>query len=177
MKSLVIAAASVAALATAGMAGAASAQDMTPTWYGTVGAANVNVEDANLGAIQGRVGARFGQYFGVEGELSGGIADDSTRISGTNVDVELKCDVGAYAVGYLPINPKADLFARIGYSKSEFDVSAAGLSASQEVDGVAYGVGGQYFFSDKDGIRLDYTKHDSDDGDADVVGLSYVRKF
>ncbi len=174
MKSLIIAAASVAVLA---VAAPAMAQDMTPTWYGTIGGANVSVDDANLGAIQGRVGARFGQYFGVEGELSGGVTDDSTRIAGTDVDVDLNYDVGAYAVGYLPISPKADLFARVGYSKSEFDISGPGFSGSGDVDGLAYGVGGQYFFNDKDGIRVDYTKHDSDDGDADVVGLSYVRKF
>ena len=174
MKTLIIAAASLATLA---IAAPAMAQDLNPTWYGAIGGANVNVEDANLGAVQGRVGARFGQYFGVEGELSGGVTDDSTSISGIPVDVDLNYSVGAFAVGDLPVSPKADIFARVGYAKSEFDISGAGFTGSGETDGVAYGIGGQYFFSDKDGVRLDVTRHDTDDGDADVVGLSYVRKF
>eukprot|EP01030_Chromulinospumella_sphaerica_P012221 gene12221-12011_t len=132
MKSLIIAAASVATLA---IAAPAMAQDLNPTWYGTIGAANVNVEDANLGAVQGRVGARFGQYFGVEGELSGGVTDDSTSIAGTPVDVDLNYSAGAFAVGYLPVSPKADIFARVGYSKSDFDVSGVGGSGGLETDG------------------------------------------
>ncbi|WGM38551.1 porin family protein [Caulobacter sp. NIBR1757] len=174
MKSLMIAAASVAALA---IAAPAMAQDMTPTGYGSIGGATINAEGADLGAVQGRVGARFGQYFGVEGELAGGVSDDSTNIGGVRANVDLNYEVGAFAVGYLPVSPKVDLFARVGYAKSDFDISVPGASASGDVDGVAYGIGGQYFFNDKDGIRLDVTRHDTDNGDADSVGLSYVRKF
>ena len=122
-------------------------------------------------------GARFGQYVGVEGELAAGVSDDSTSFAGTRANVDLNYQAGVYAVGYLPVSPKADIFARVGYSKSEFDVSIPGASGSGDVDGVAYGVGGQYFFTDKDGIRVDVTRHDSDDGKADVVGIGYVRKF
>ncbi|NBB15897.1 outer membrane beta-barrel protein [Caulobacter sp. SLTY] len=174
MKSLMIAAASVAAI---GFAAPAMAQDMTPSGYGTIGGAFINAEGADLGAVQGRVGARFGQYLGVEGELSAGVSDDSTSFAGTRANVDLNYQAGVYAVGYLPVTPKADIFARVGYSKSEFDVSIPGLSGSGDVDGVAYGIGGQYFFTEKDGIRVDVTRHDSDDGDADVVGIGYVRKF
>lgn len=177
MKSLMIAAASVATLATVGFAGAASAQDNTGTTvYGTIGYANVSADDGadvNLGAIQGRIGARFGKYFGVEGELAGGVKGDD--VSG--VDVDLKHEVGVFAVGYYPITERFDIFGRVGYATSEIEASGGGLSASTDIDGLAYGVGGQYFFTDKDGVRLDYTRHDSDDGEADVVGVSYVRKF
>lgn len=181
MKSLVIAAASAAVLATVGVAGAASAQDNTgTTLYGTVGYANVSADDGadvNLGALQARFGARFGKYFGVEGELAGGVKDDSFDVAGTNVDVELKHEVGAFAVGYYPVTERFDIFARAGYATSEVKASGAGISDSADLDGFAYGVGGQYFFTEKDGVRLDWTRHDGDDAEADVVGVSYVRKF
>lgn len=181
MKSLMIAAASAAALATVAFAGAASAQDNTGTTvYGTIGYANVSADDGadvNLGAIQGRIGARFGKYFGVEGEVAGGVKDDSVNVLGTNVDIELKHEVGAFAVGYYPVTERFDLFARAGYASSEIEASGAGISDSADLDGFAYGIGGQYFFTDKDGVRLDWTRHDGDDAEADVVGVSYVRKF
>lgn len=181
MKSLMIAAASVATLATVGFAGAASAQDTSgTTFYGTIGYANVSADDGadvNLGAIQGRVGARFGKYFGVEGELAGGVKGDDVNVLGTDVDVDLKHEVGVFAVGYYPVTERFDIFGRVGYATSEIKASGGGFSDSTDIDGVAYGVGGQYFFTDKDGVRLDYTRHDSDDGEADVVGVSYVRKF
>ena len=43
--------------------------------YGTLGYTGINAgggSDAHIGAITGRIGERFGKYFGVEGELSGG---------------------------------------------------------------------------------------------------------
>ena len=181
MKSLMIAAASVATLATVGFAGAASAQDTSDTTvYGTVGYANVASDDGadvNLGAIQGRIGARFGKYFGVEGELATGVKDDSYDVLGTNVDVDLKHEVGAFVVGNYPVTDRFDLFARVGYAWAEAKAKGGGVSATADLDGVAYGVGGQYFFTDKDGVRVDYTRHDGNDAEADVVGVSYVRKF
>ena len=89
------------------------------------------------------------------------------------VDVDLKHEVAAYVVGFVPVSPKADLFARVGYSASKFDTSLGDVKD----DGVAYGVGGQYHFTDKDGVRLDWTRHDYDVGNADVWALAYTRKF
>ena len=39
--------------------------------------------------IYGRIGARFGQYFGVEGEVSGGVKNDKVNVGGTDVKVKL----------------------------------------------------------------------------------------
>lgn len=181
MKTLMIAAASAATLATVGFAGAASAQDTSDTTvYGTIGYANVSADDGadvNLGALQGRIGARFGKYFGVEGELATGVKDDSFDVLGTNVDVDLKHEVGVFAVGAYPITERFELFGRVGYAWAEAKAKGAGISDTANLDGIAYGVGGQYFFTDKDGVRVDYTRHDGNDAEADVFGVSYVRKF
>ena len=164
MKSLMITAAA-AALTMAAVPAVSQAQEV----YGTVGYANVDADGPTLGAIQGRLGYKFNPYVGVEGEAAFGVSGDTT----SGVDVDLKHEVGAYVVGFVPVSPKADLFARVGYSSTSFDTSVGDVDG----DGVAYGFGGQYHFTDKDGVRLDWTRHDYDAGNADVWAVAYTRKF
>ncbi len=164
MKSLMITAAA-AALTMVAVPAVSQAQEA----YGTIGYANVDANGPTLGAIQGRLGYKFNPYVGVEGEAAFGVSGDTT----SGVDVDLKHEVGAFVVGFVPVSPKADLFARVGYSSSSFDTSLGDVDG----DGVAYGVGGQYHFTDKDGVRLDWTRHDYDAGNADVWALAYTRKF
>lgn len=141
MKTLMIAA-SAAVLSLAAMPAAVQAQA-----YGTVGYAGVDAEGANLGALQGRLGYKFTPMFGVEGEAAFGISDDT--VSG--VDVEMKHEVGVFGVVTAPISPSFDLFARAGYTGASFDTTLGDI----DTDGFAYGVGGQYNVTEKDGIRLD----------------------
>ena len=177
MKSLIALAATTAILAVPAIA---SAQTLSPTTlYGSLGYANANIDDVNLGAIQGRLGARFSQYLGVEGELAAGVKEDDVNVAGTNVNVKLQHQAALYGVGYLPVSPQADLFARVGYGTSKIKASAAGTSVADDGDSWNYGVGGQYFFDEKNGVRVDYTRHDFKDSsdDADVWAVAYTRKF
>jgi outer membrane immunogenic protein len=164
MKSLMIAA-STAVLSLAILPAAAQSQEV----YGTIGYAGVDADGPNLGAIQGRLGYKFNPYVGIEGEAAFGVSDDTVG----GVDVKLQHEVGGYLVGYLPVTPNADLFARVGYSSTSFDTSLGDVDG----DGGAWGVGGQYHFTDKDGVRLDWTRHDYDVGEANVWSLGYTRKF
>jgi outer membrane immunogenic protein len=83
-------------------------------------------------------------------------------------------------VGFWPVSPKADLFARVGYGHINLNVSGAGGSANASDGAVPVGVGGQYMFTSHDGVRFDYT-HFFDTQESDVsfdeVSLSYVRRF
>ena len=117
---------------------------------------------ASLGGITGRVGVNLSPNFAIEGEGSVGVKGDS----GTDLDSEL----GAFVVGKLPISPSFDVFARVGASRIE-------TSPGGSEDGVAYGAGGTFNLTPVDGIRLDWTRHDYDVGNADAYSLSYVRSF
>ena len=175
MKTL-IAVSSLALLAPA----AAIAQEAgTTSMYGTLGYAGSSVGGVDLGDLQARVGARFGKYVGIEGELGAGVKNDKTTVSGVDVKVEPQHQAAVYGVGYLPLAPNIDLFARVGYGTSKTKVSAAGSSVSDDSDSWNYGVGGQYFFNDKNGVRADYTRYDLRDSsaNADTWALAYVRKF
>jgi len=164
MKSLVIAA-SAAVLSLAAVPAVVQAQDV----YGTIGYAGVDAEGANLGALQGRLGYKFNPYLAVEGEAAFGVNDDT--VSG--VDVEMKHEVGVFGVVNAPVSPQFDLFARVGYTGASFDTSLG----EADTDGFAYGVGGQFNLTEKDGVRLDWTRHDHDDLEADVWSIGYARKF
>lgn len=180
MKLLITAAAGVAFAAL--VPAMASAQPATSgtTFYGTLGYADTDLDHTNLGAIQGRLGARFGQYLGVEGEVSGGVKDDHVTVGGTDVKVKLDHQEALYGVGFLPIAPNFDLLARVGYGHTEGTASVPGASASAKGDSWNYGVGGQYTFDGVNGVRVDYTREAfqrTDGSDANVWSLAYVRKF
>ena len=116
----------------------------------------------DLGGITGRVGVGFGRYFAVEGEASFGVADDG--------GLELDNEIGAFVVGKLPIASTFDIFGRVGVARIE-------TSPGGSEDGLAYGAGGEFHLTDKDGIRADYTRHDYDAGEVDAFNISYVRRF
>jgi len=167
MKKALIAA---AAAATALVSAPAFAQDGKDVEiYGSLGYAHYD-EDVNLGAVQGRLGARFMNYFGVEGEGAFGISDDD--IAG--VDVELNRQMAIYAVGFLPVSDSFDIIGRVGVGNTEIEVGGVDV----DDDSINYGVGGQWSWDEKNAIRGDWTRYDFDNGgDADVWSLAYVRRF
>ncbi|HEX5379093.1 MAG TPA: porin family protein [Phenylobacterium sp.] len=179
MKTLI--ALSVATLAaSAAIPAVAAAQDAAGTsYYGTLGYGASSVEGVDLGAIQGRLGVRFGQHLGVEGELAAGVKDDKTYVGGVPVKIDLEHQAAIYGVGYLPVAPNADLFARVGYGTTKLKASASGASVSDAGDSWNYGVGGQYLLDGANGVRADYTRYDFKDSsaNADVWSVAYVRKF
>ena len=158
----------------------AAAQTVSaPAFYGNLGYSAVDSDDATLGVIGGRLGARLHPNFGVEGELGFGIDGDSTRVGTTNVKTNLEYTVAAYGVGFLPINENFELLARVGYGTTKLEAKAAGVKVSDRDESWNYGVGAQYSFDGLNGVRGDYTRHDfgNGGGDADVWSVSYVRKF
>jgi len=184
---VLIAAASAAVLA-AVVPAAAQAQDMTgTTFYGNLGYAHTDAENFDVGGIQGRLGARFGQYFGVEGEGSIGVKGDDDRfdaLQGVDWKVKMKHQAAIYGVGFLPISPNTDLLARVGYgtTKLKNTVRTAGLeqSFSDSEQSWNFGVGAQHHFDGVNGVRVDYTREEfrgDGDGSANVWSVAYTRRF
>jgi len=157
----------------------AMAQDGSgPQVYGSIGYAQLSGDQGDLGAVTGRLGARFNRHFGAEGEASIGVSDDELPLGIPGARAELSHDLAAYAVGYLPISPNFELFGRIGYGTTNVEVTASGSATDDSFDGVNYGVGANWFIDGSNGLRGDWTRRDfGDDGDADVWSLSYVRRF
>lgn len=152
-------------------AGPASANlNLDPvTWYVTVG---YNTEDGgqlDLASVAGRAGARFGSYFGVEGEANVGV--DSKRFvyfppcSQICPDIvlldtaRLNNSEALYAVAYLPIIANLDLFGRAGYGFADYSSSPVFHQGFAE-QSFNFGVGAQYFVDGANGIRVDYTREE-----------------
>jgi hypothetical protein len=175
---ILIAAASAAALLSLAP-GLAQAQTATTGVYGSLGYANANVEDLNLGGVQGRVGYRMNNWLGVEGELAFGVKSDEMDFGGVNVDFKVKHAEAIYAVGFIPLAENTDLLARIGYGHTEIEGEALGVSESAGGDGWAFGIGAQHHFDGVNGVRVDYTRHEFNDdaGSADVWSIAYTRRF
>lgn len=176
MKTL-LAAASVAAIV--GLA-PAMAQAQTTGVYGSVGYAQASGDDVNLGVLGGRVGYRFSNWLGVEGELGFGVKDDTVNVAGVPVDVELEHTEAIYGVGFIPVSDKTDLIARIGYGNTELKGSAGGFSASDSGGSWNFGVGAQHHFDGVNGVRFDYTRQEftgDDGGAANVWSIAYTRRF
>lgn len=188
MKNALIAAASLVAIA-AVVPAAAQAQTstaggmMAPT-ANTGAYANLNLGLASAGsadvkAIQGRLGYRFNDWVGVEGELATGLDSDKDTIGGVRVKQTLEHEAAAYLVGFAPIAANTDLIARVGYGTTKVKASAAGASASGSEESFNYGVGAQHHFDGVNGVRVDYTRQEfrHGDGHANVWTIGYARKF
>jgi len=155
---------------------------------------DLGTENADIAIINGRIGYRFNDYFAVEGEIGFGVGgDDVNRVIPVDVapfgtvDVDANVDLSidnyyvAFARGILPVSNQFDLFVRLGYGEAnaDADVTASALgfatsgSVSDSESGFAYGVGGQFDFTEKDGIRADYTRLDQ----TDIISLAYARRF
>ena len=159
--------------ATAVLSGSAMAQ----TTYGNVGYQALSGDDVTLGSIVGRVGFDLSDYFGLEAEASFGVVDDEVTIGATDIDVSADFGFGGFLVGRLPLDNGSSLFARVGYASVTIEGEAGGITASEDLDGFAYGIGGNFIFDGANGVRLDYTRLDGDGGDGDAYSIAYVRRF
>lgn len=152
----------------------------SPQWNASAGYTHLDGDNGSLGAVTGRVGAKFNRYFGVEGEASVGVKDEDITVAGVDGTLEHDYDAAAYGVATLPVNPNFELFGRLGYGTTSIKSDIAGLTSTTDGESVNYGVGANYFFDGQNGIRADITRRDFTDdngGEVDTYGLGYVRRF
>jgi len=177
MKSWLFAACATGA-AVCASAAAAQPFDLHPQYYGTLGYSDLSTDNgADLSGVMGRLGARLNPYFGAEGEVTVGVGSDHFDGGASG---HLNDQYAGYAVGYLPLQPNLDLFARGGFGHSDLHTSFQGVSADQGADSWNFGAGGQYFFDRHNGVRAEYTRDDfqcSHCTGADVWSVAFVRKF
>lgn len=160
------------------MASGASAQSIDGRFNLGAGYTYLDVDGTAYDALTLRGGYDVNEYFGVEGEALIGLGEESETVLGVNVDSSLNYGLGVYAKGQYPITEAVSVHGRLGYVWAEIEASAAGFSATEDDDGVGYGVGAQYAFNDLNAVRADYTRYDfGDDADADGWSVSYVRRF
>ena len=180
MKTLIIA--GLSALAVSGLALGATGASAQVTGsaantgvYGSLGAFNQqsNRTNTNLNGVDLRLGDRFTQNWGVEGEAAFGTNSDN----GVNGEYRLRDKVGVYGVGYVPVG-NFDLFARAGIANTDLKYPA-GMPKDEDGTSLDYGVGAQYHIAPSYAIRADYTQSDytSHHGVGNTGTLSLVKQF
>ncbi len=149
------------------------------TTYGTLGLSGGSGDAHNAsgqtGIFTGEAGVRFGPYLGVE-------AEGATTVPGASPSgkkLSLVDRYAGYIVGYLPLSKHFDLFAKFGLGHSRYKYEDNGSSLSSSYDSVNWGLGAQYFFSDRDGVRTEVLKETYRDnrGERNSVNISWVHKF
>lgn len=165
-----------AAVAAAAMFAAAPA--MAAAGYGSLGYSVLSVDaeelDADIGMVTARIGAKFTDNFGLEGEANIGAAKDTVEVLGVPVDVEVKSLMAAYVVGFVPLGDQFEVLGRVGLGTMKVEAEAEGFSVSETDEGLLFGVGAQFFPTEHHGIRLDYTGSDSDAG---IWSVAYAFRF
>ncbi len=135
---------------------------------------NYDTGSADLGAVTARGTYFVSPHVGVEGEASFGVDGDTVGAA----DVELDNSLAAFGVLKAPVSERVDVFARAGYATNKYKVDVPGVGSSSDTDdGIAYGVGGKVFLTERMGLRADFTKYEGDNADADVISVGGVMKF
>jgi hypothetical protein len=167
-----------------------------PQGYLNFGYTYLNPYGRDLGELFGRGGVKFSRWWGVEGEIGGGVLGNHFATGpGTNSRVNLSEGIQAaiYGVGYVPLpvlgGDKLDLLARVGYgetplrTRSDVGPSSANSNSAITVANWNYGAGLQYALNGKDGLRFDYTRRDfqfkgpDNPKDTDSYSVAFVHKF
>ncbi len=173
----IAAATALAALALSPAAFAQTAPASGP--YVNLGYAHADAGQPNFEAFGARLGYRFGML-GVEGEGAWGLKGYDLNVApGTDVHLKLSHQYAAYGVGFLPLSPNTDLFARVGYGTTKIKGSFAGTSVADDGESFNFGVGAQHHFDGVNGVRFDYTRQEfrHGGGHANVFGVAYTRRF
>ena len=137
-------------------------------WYAGAGYTQYDADHADsTGGITGRLGYRVNPNLAFEGEGSVGVNDGD--------NASLNSAIGAYAVGILPIGSSGfDVHGRVGYNQLDIDRDAA---PNIDDGGVSYGVGAGYNFTQRFGVRADWTRTETDSDNADAISLTGTLNF
>ena len=120
--------------------------------------------------------------------------DDIDRALAGGGDVGLDYLFGLYGRVSLPVNERFHVSGRVGYAFAEVDVTnrvvtestdEAGVLTRTEVtrsiggsdDGFAFGASARYDLTENGGLRLDYTRYNFGEANADAITLSWQQNF
>lgn len=148
--------------------------------YVTGGLSSFDADGVDLQAFNLRGGIDFHELLSAEFEAAFGLGAEEID-GGSGAEAELKNQFGGFLVARYPLVPNLDLLGRIGYTTGELQTANNGVSSDADLDGFAFGLGGEYMFTDQLGIRGDYTRIEVDedalDGGVNMFSIAGVYKF
>lgn len=125
-----------------------------------VGATRISDLDDTKASVGAFVGYGINPNFAVEvGYRQLGKFDIDTYYG--NVDVKVK-QAQVSVLGFLPLNPQTDVYARLGYNQVKVKASGYGYSSKDDADRVLFGLGLNYSFTNQLSGRVEVQKPASD---------------
>lgn len=129
-------------------------------------------KDADLGVLFVRGGYQINQNIAAEIRLGTGVDDD--RVYGVKVEAE---DVyGAYLKAGLPTTVGLYPYVLLGMTHAKLKASGGGVRDSDSGSDVSYGIGVDYWFSNKISAGLEWANLYDKDGD-EITGVSASMNF
>jgi opacity protein-like surface antigen len=139
--------------------------DRTVSWYDFANGVNVSADygTEDYDQIMLQAGYKFNSYVAVEGRYWLGLSDNAwATISNNPIQSVGEIDAwGIYVKPMYPVTGALDIYALLGYAKTEYDITNA-LVDSGNLDGFSWGLGASYEFSNNFSVFIDYTELYSD---------------
>ena len=125
----------------------------------------------------GMIGYELNDYLSIEGELSIPISEDKLTIGSSTVDIGLE-HIGAHAKLTLPTSGSIKPFVRLGMTRGKAAATVGSTTVSVNDSALSYGFGAEWEFSERSGLRLDYTMTELGVAtDASVLAITSVYRF
>ncbi|BBF79703.1 porin family protein [Asticcacaulis excentricus] len=161
----------------AAVAVSANAQEKGST-YLQAGAGVLDADGERFNVVQFVGGYNLNRNFAAEAELGLGVSEKRYQVGSVFVDAKIKRTAGVYLVGSLPVADNLDLLGRVGFAAVSIEAKSGNVSADEQEEGPAFGVGLRYLFKGGvHGVRGDLTRYKLDEADFDTLKVSYVRRF
>ncbi|MFD0667475.1 porin family protein [Ramlibacter sp. MAHUQ-53] len=151
-------------------------------WYGEANYARFRIKESDVvGALKASPGGLLitGGYevhpnLAVEASLGLRLGSDELTVDGQGTGIDTKLDrlVGVYVKPKYAISDDFEVFARLGYQKTDFKLSLGGATATVSDKELAYGIGASYRF-DKNLYLTGAVMHHAESVNGVQIGLGY----
>jgi len=115
--------------------------------------------DDDYSAIMLQAGYKFNDYVAVEGRYWAGVTDNDFDLWGNTLNAEANA-WGIYVKPMYPVTDALDVYALLGYASVDVENS---LINDMDLDGLSWGVGVAYSFTDSLAVFVDYVDFEDDD--------------
>ena len=118
-----------------------------------------------------RAGVKY-KYFGAEVELGTGFSDYEED----GISLGVNNQTAVWGMLRLP-QDRSDIFLRVGAHTTDIELGVDGGPSIEDSDsGIAFGLGGNYYFSRNVGVRLDLTSYNLGNSDefGDILDVNYI---
>ena len=135
--------------------------------------------ELDMGAVMLDVGYKFNDYIAVEARYWIGIDADSDSLKFSHDDYTVHGDVldsdsdawGIYVKPMYPVTDAFDVYGLLGYGSASLNDSA---KFGDDVEGISWGVGAAYSFTESFSVFLDYVAFTEDTLSNNVVTHAFI---